>query len=50
MTLEEVQTRTWCLFFFFKLIFFPLEYEIQVVPTVINLQSNLRKENSEMQV
>ena len=50
MALEQVQTRTWCLFFFLKLIFVPLEYEVQVVSTVINLQNSLPEENSVMQV
>lgn len=50
MALEQVQTRTWCLFFFLKLIFVHLEYEVLVVSTVANLQNNLPEENSEVQV
>lgn len=46
MALEQVQTRTWCLFFFLKLIFVPLECEVQALSTVMNLQNSLPEENS----
>lgn len=36
--------------FLLKANIFPLEYEVQVVSPVINLQNSLPEENSEMQV